>query len=370
MADKAQSGIVRDLEARDMADVARLFQATFRGSRKPSSDLASYLSQAFLSHPWVEPDITSKVFVGPDDRVSGFVGVFPARMELEGRPLRAAVAGSMVVEDARANPLAGARLLRGVLTGPQDLSLTETANETALGMWQKAGHPLDTGYSLNWLRILRPSAAMLDMAARKSAPINMLLPFGRIADRAFGLLPGTGFAPAKAGSGRLTFKDATPAEFADALLTIAQHYPLRPRWDEPSLAWFLSHAEQKRNFGHPEWRIGRSANGRVAAAYAYFTKPGRIGSVLQALSAPGSEAELVDDLFAHAFEMGASGLRGAAHPWLLPALMSRKTVFFGRTFYVAQARDKTLLEPVRSGRALISGLAGESWTRLIGDRFE
>jgi hypothetical protein len=44
-------------------------------------------------------------------------------------------------------------------------------------------------------------------------------------------------------------------------------------------------------------------------------------------------------------------------------------MFYGRSFYVAHARDKTLLEPIAQGRALISGLAGESWTRLIGDRF-
>jgi hypothetical protein len=50
--------------------------------------------------------------------------------------------------------------------------------------------------------------------------------------------------------------------------------------------------------------------------------------------------------------------------------MSRKTLFYGRTFYISHARDKALLEPVRSGRALISGIAGESWTRLIGDRFD
>jgi hypothetical protein len=79
---------------------------------------------------------------------------------------------------------------------------------------------------------------------------------------------------------------------------------------------------------------------------------------------------MVDDLFAHAYEMGCSGIRGGGHPWLIPTLMSRKTIFYGRSFFVAQARDKSLLEPIRSGQALISGLAGESWTRLIGDRFD
>jgi hypothetical protein len=370
MAGQRQAGIIRDFEMEDIGDVARLFQVTFRASHKPSADLKAHLEQAFFAHPWAEPDIRSKVFTGPDGRAVGFVGVFPARLELEGRPLRAALAGSMVVEDPKGNPLAGARLLRAVLSGPQDISLTETANHTALGMWQKAGYPLDTGYSFNWLRVLRPASAMLDIVARRAAPAGLLLPFGRMADRAAGLLRQVPFEPQRSGQSRTVFTDVPLDAFRDALLALARHYPLHPRWDETSLDWFLRQAEEKRKFGFPEWRVGHSPNGSIAGAYAYFSRPGGIAWVLQALCAPGTEGELVEDMFVHAHAMGASGLRGAAHPWLIPALMSRKTLFYGRTFYIAQARDKALLEPIRDGRALISGIAGESWTRLIGDRFD
>jgi hypothetical protein len=370
MAGKAQAGYVRDFEAGDVADVARLFQTTFRRSGKPSPDLQNYLQDAFLAHPWSEPGIASKVFCGAGDRVSGFVGVFPARLELDGRAVSAAFAGSMVVDDPKSNPLAGARLLRSFLAGPQDLSLTETANQTALGMWQKAGYAAETAYSLNWLRILRPAAASVDVLARAASPARLLFPLGRIADRISGIMRVAPFQPSPRAASRITFADVPVAEFGNALLALAQHYPLRPQWDEDSLSWFLRQAESKRTFGYPEWRVGRSPDGSIVAAYAYFGEPGRIGWVLQALAKPPLEAELVDDLFAHAYASGCSGLRGAAHPWLLPALMSRKTMFYGRSFYVAHARDKTLLEPIAQGRALISGLAGESWTRLIGDRFD
>ncbi len=370
MTDRAKAGTIRDFERGDIEAVARLFQSTFRGSRKASPDLSAYLKDAFFSHPWLDADISSKVFVGEDGRIAGFVGVFPALFQYEGRPLRAAFAGSMVVEDPKANPLAGARLLRAVLSGPQDITLTETANQTALGMWQKAGYPLDVGYSLNWLRIFRPASAALDLAGRKLAPARMLLPLGRIADRAASLVRWTPLEPPRLAQMRVTFTDARLEEFEEAVLALVGHYPLRPAWDRASLNWFLEQAEQKRNFGYPEWRVGRNVTGKVSAAYVYFAQPGGIGWVLQALAAPGAGPELVDDMFVHAHAMGASGLRGAAHPWLLPALMSRKTLLYGRTFYVAQASDKALLEPIRRGEALISGLAGESWTRLIGDRLD
>ncbi|RWX76883.1 hypothetical protein EPK99_14525 [Neorhizobium lilium] len=370
MADKTQAGIVRNVEAGDINAVARLFQATFRGSNRSSADLSAYLRDVFLSHPWADPDIMSKVFVGPGDRISGFVGVFPTRLELDGRPLRGALAGSLVVEDPKANPLAGARLLRSFLAGPQDISLTETANSTALGMWQKAGYALEPGYSMNWLRILRPVSAAVEVLARRRAPATLLRPFGRIADRGAALVRATPFRPAERKVSKITFRDVSREEFGKALLALVSNYLLRPRWDDGSLSWFLAQAEHKRSFGYPEWRVGFAPDGRPVAAYVYFARPGEIGWLLQALSVPNAIVQMTDDLFAHAYEIGCSGIRGAAHPWLIPALMSRKTIFYGRSFYVAHAREESLMEPIKSGQALISGLAGESWTRLMGDRFD
>ncbi|MGK6317078.1 hypothetical protein [Neorhizobium sp. DT-125] len=368
MTAKTEAGTVRDFERGDVEPVARLFQETFRNSKTQSPSLSAYLEEAFFNNPWAEPDIRSKVFAAADGRISGFVGVFPARLEFDGRPLRAAFAGSLMVENPRENPLAGARLVRAFLSGPQDISLTETANQTALGMWQKAGHPLDPGYSLNWLKVLRPASTGVQLLERHVGIARLLRPFGRMADRATALVGKASFHPAQ--GGKLAFRDVTPAEFGKALLVLKDVYPLKPRWEADNIGWFLDQAEQKRKFGYPEWRVGYGAGDRPLAAYVYFTEPGAIGWVLQAVSAPAAAGELVDDLFAHAHGLGCAGLRGAAHPWLTPALMTRRAFFYSRSFYVAAARDKSLLEPVRAGQALISGLAGEGWMRLIGDRFD
>ncbi|MFB9950000.1 hypothetical protein ACFFP0_14140 [Rhizobium puerariae] len=368
MSGKTDAGTIRDFERGDVEAVARLFLKTFRGSKAQSASLGTYLKEAFFDHPWSEPDIRSKVFVEGTGGISGFVGVFPARLEFQGRPLRAAFASSLMVENPRENPLAGARLVRAFLAGPQDISLTETANRTALGMWQKAGYPLDPGYSMNWLRILRPVSMGVQVLERRFAPARLLRPFGRIADRVPPLLARMPSVPPY--GGKLTFRDVTPEAFGEALLALKDFYPLRPRWDTENIGWFLGQAGQKLNFGYPEWRVGYAADNRPLAAYVYFTRPGGIGWVLQALAAPPVAGDLVDDLFAHAYELGCAGLRGAAHPWLTSALMTRRTLFHARSFYIAHARDKALLEPVKAGQALVSGLAGEGWTRLIGDRFD
>lgn len=364
------AGEVRNLEQDDLPSVAKLFQKTFRRSEPFRPAMIPYLRQVFFEHPWYDEEIRSKVYVGAGGNVEGFIGVFPSRLEYQGRSLRAAFAGSMMVSRHDENPLAGARLLRAFLSGPQDISLTETANALALGMWQKLALPLDIAYSLNWLRVLRPTGAAVQVAEKKLRAARILRPFGTLADA---LVEKSGFARFRAppaGAGRLNFWDASRAEFSKAVLTLGEGFPLRPQWDEASLEWFMEHARTKRHFGEPVWRIAESRNGQLVGCYAYYGRRGGIGWLLQALCAPSAAGELVDDLFAHADATGCVAIRGAGHPWLTPELISRKTFFYGRAFFVAHAKDKGLLEPIRAGQGLISGLAGENWTRLIGDEFE
>ncbi len=366
-----KSGGVRDLEQEDLPSVAGLFQKTFRSSEPIRPTMISYLRQIFFEHPWCDEDIRSKVFVGAGGDVEGFVGVFPSRLQLDGRPVRAAFAGSMMVDRHEENPLAGARLLRAFLSGPQDISLTETANALALGMWQKLALPLDIAYSLNWLRVFRPAGAAIQVAERKLKAMRLLRPVGSLAD---GIADRTGLggfrAPPLVGTGRVNFWDASREEFSEAVLKLGEAFPLRPQWDDASLRWFMDHAQTKRQFGAPVWRIAESRSGQLVGCYAYYGRPGGIGWLLQALCAPSAAGELVDDLFAHADASGCVAIRGAGHPWLTPELISRKTLFYGRAFFVAHAKDKSLLEPIKAGQGLISGLAGENWTRLIGDEFD
>jgi hypothetical protein len=369
MTDKA--GGVRDLEKEDLPSVAALFQKTFRSTEPVRPSMIEYLREAFFDHPWYDEQIRSKVFIDSSGSLQGFIGVFPSRLEVNGRPIRAAFAGSMMVDRHEQNPLAGARLLRAFLAGPQDISLTETANSLALGMWQKLGFPLDVAHSLNWLRILRPTGTAVQVAERGVKAARFLRPVASLSDGMIERMGVKSFRvpPAQAG-GRVNFRDASREEFAEALLKLSSLFPMRPQWDRASLDWFMDHAQQKRQFGKASWRIAESRSGDLVGCYAYHGRPRGIGWLLQAICAPKFAGDLVDDLFAHADAAGCVAIRGAGHPWLTSELISRKTLFYGRAFFVAHAKDKSLLEPIKAQQALISGLAGENWTRLIGDDFD
>src|SRR5215470_18282184 len=152
---------VRACTPDDMAAVAGLFQRTFRHARRAApAPLTAYLRELYFEHPWRDPALTSKVFVA-DGAVRGFIGILPLRLAFRGSTLRAAVAGSLMVERPQENPLAGARLMRAYMTGPQDLSLSDSANAVSLGLWERLGGKTVAMESMEWVRAFRPARAAL-----------------------------------------------------------------------------------------------------------------------------------------------------------------------------------------------------------------
>src|SRR5262245_2104408 len=131
---------VRPLEPDDLDAVARLFQKRFRDPKRPAPpSLISYLGEVFLAHPWQDPEIRSRVHVSPGGLLDGFIGVFPSRVRLKARTVRAAIAGSLMVDEPESKPFAGAKLLHAFCSGPQEISISETCNSLAQAMWSRLG---------------------------------------------------------------------------------------------------------------------------------------------------------------------------------------------------------------------------------------
>src|SRR5690606_7022566 len=143
---------------------------------------------------------------------------------------------------------------------------------------------LDVGYSLNWIRNVRPAAAAVNLLSMMSGVTGRLRPVRAMADTAAqkARLSPRRARPLPSARGVL-LRDAMPAESRDAALVLNGAYPLRPQWDPQSLDWFIGQASQKRKYGLPSWRIGETRSGKLAAAYVYFGRPGGIGWLLQAL---------------------------------------------------------------------------------------
>lgn len=363
---------IRPVTAQDLPAVALLFQRLLRSDGIEPRALADYLKTLFLEGPNYDPDMPSKVHMRDDGSVSGFFGIFPLVMEHSGRTLRAAVCGTFMVEAREDDPFAGARLLRDVLSGPQDLSFTETSNDLSTALWRKVNGHVLPDYSLEWLRILRPASFIVDRAAERLPAARLITPLLRPIDAWAqrrksdwaGYVPETGHADA------FNDADVSEDEAAELIPTFLRQFALRPQWDAERLRYMLAEARQKALHGERILRVVRArSTGTPVGLFLYYGDEGRLGRVVQIMSLPGREGTVIDRMLRHADSRNMPALRGRTQPALLGAMLGRKIAFVHASSTIVHSRHPELVEAFTSGRAFINGLAGEGWTRLIGDRF-
>ncbi|MDH6233977.1 hypothetical protein M2281_004590 [Mesorhizobium soli] len=367
-------GEIRALQQADISAVAELFQRILRKTSQPATHaLETYLTGLFIEAPDRDPEIGSLVHVLDDGRVSGFIGVMPLPMLAEGRSVRAAVCGSLMVDNHADDPFAGARLMRAFLSGPQDVTLTETANDISTAMWRKLRATVLPDYSLEWLRIIRPAGFVAEMATKAVGAARLLSPLARPIDSLIRRgEPGPRWSSLAAAIPEETLPsvDADDETTATLLTKWTEGYAVRPLWQPENLHQMVAEASSKALYGEMVRRVVMTRDGRPLGLFLYHGDPGRIGRVMQILAAPGRIGETIDSMLAHASERGMLALRGRTQPVLLNAMLGRRFAFFHTSSSVVHARDPTLLEPFLAGKAFFNGFAGESWSRLIGDRFD
>lgn len=368
---------IRPLEAADIPAVAGLFQRVFRDRDKtPPPALTAYLRHHYLEAPDCDPQISPLVHVAGDGTISGFIGVNALPMSFEGRKLRAAVCSSLMVERRDSDPMAGARLLKAFLAGPQDLSLSETASEVSAQMWAKLRGVTLAQYSLDWIRVIRPSGFMLTLVSRRIRAARLLGPLASGMDRYlrrwmrgndlrwFGIPEG--WNP----KGGLKVTEVDQAGFAAVVEPLTRQFALRPDWSEAQLARFIAEASEKPDIGEPVLASVSTPGGTPIGAFFYHLRPGGIARVLQLLAAPGQAGPVIDCLIGHAAGRGAVGLRGRTQPALLEAMLGRRIGFLHLASTVVHSREPALVSAYQNAQGFFNGLAGEDWNRLIGGRFD
>lgn len=350
-----------------------MFQRILRKERRaPTVALVAYLERLFLDPPHADPDITSYVYTRGDGKVSGFIGVLPQPFLVGGKPVRGAVCGSFMVDGHQEDPFAGARLLRKMLSGPQEISLTETANHISTGMWRKLHGSVLPNYSLEWLRIIRPAGFLAEVTAGAVAAARILKPLAWPADA----LIRRGSAnmrwsrvPAAGLTGKvLASTEADDEQTAHLIRQFTESYAVRPQWQPRALDRMVAETRIKSLYGGTVRRLVLRG-GQPVGLFLYFGDAGRVGRAVQVLSAPGQAGAVIDSMVADAADRGLVALRGRTRPDLLDAMMGRRFAFIHTSSTIVHTRNPELMEAIGQGRAFLNGFAGESWSRLIGDDF-
>jgi len=365
---------VRPFVAADVAAVTKLYYRILRNKgHAPPQRLHDYMRSFYLDGLFRDAHIPSLVHTTDDGRISGFVGVHVVPYLLDGKRLRAAFCGALMVEDHAVDPMAGARLLKSFLDGPQDLSFSETANAVSQSMWEKLRGNVLTAYSMEWFRVLRPSGFSLALASEKIPFLGGLKPLTRMVDARLASKAGANSlgihvnAPAQAG---LATTETDRQTFADQVRQFSEDCAARPDWSGGYLEHVLETALDKPGFGKPVMAVVRTKSGEPVGAFLYHVKPGGIGRALQVMAKPKHCGTVLERLFADALARGAVGLRGRISPEILEAAPGRSLGFATVSSTVIHSRNPEFTAPFLAGDCFLTGLAGERWNHFFGNDFK
>jgi hypothetical protein len=367
-----EPNLIRPFLSDDVPRVASLFMRVFRKSKDtPSSELIDYLSNLYLQAPWHDPECGSLVHIGADGLVNGFMGVIQLNMRFEHRFLRAGVMGAFMVEKNEINRGVGARLLRTYLNGPQDVFFSDTANQISLTFAQKLKFAILHGHSLEWIKVLQPSVAALQLCKRKWSRlrVNSIYPFARMSD----LLTRRFFqnsALFRCDMEKSQDHIITDAEFITIAPKLIEHYQLKPDWSQSELSWLLYQARLKKRNGSLELHAVYEAGGKLLGCYVLYAEKNNIAYVLNMLSVKGKQEHIVGAVIKRVKEIGCAAVRGTVQPGCMEGLFRMPGVFYRHNgAMVAKATDPAIMDAIQSGRIFLGGLTGENWTRLSSDVF-
>jgi hypothetical protein len=353
---------IRPLERSDLPEVANLYEHVARsGSWRAPAGLAGYFEDTFLDYPWADPEIPSLVYA-EDGRITGFLGSNVRRFTYDGDPVRLAISGQLVTDPEVRSRAAGAFLLKRYLDGPQDLTITDTASDTARRIWEGlGGETLHLG-SIGWARLFSPLRSVWDFRSRSHrGRLTPVVRPGLPAVDAVGSLVAR--RALKVDASESVTEPLTPEAMGDNLEAITRPYRLRPAYDDRAgTAWLLEQIARVRERGELIARLVRTSDGRAQGWFVYYHRPGGIAQALGVAGAGDDVGDVLDALLADARARGAVAVQGRVEPHLLERLPARRALFHKSGYLpLIHSRRPELLHAIHSGRALLTRVAGEWW---------
>jgi len=349
---------VRPFEESDIPQVADVHRAAFR--RDDASDLAEYrdyFTQVFLDT--ADHRISSLVFQESNGRVTGFLGLVPRLVTLDGRRYQAAVSSQFIVDPAGHVGLVALRLAKAYLEGPQDLSIADEANDVSRKIWEGLGGSTALLLSMYWTRVLRPARVALSFlrGRRRMAPLAvMAAPAATLTDSITVRLPGS------------QLRLSSPAVVAEPLCAgraLANSAAaggdgiLRVEYDQAAFQALLDRVAVRARDGRVLSALVKSGSA-IAGWYIAYVGADGVAEVAQLSATPSTVHAVLDRLFFDAWQAGADSVSGRLDPRFMQALSDKYCLFHRRGPWVLiHARQPELVRALESGATCLSRFDGE-----------
>jgi len=361
---------VRPLAKDDIAQVADLYWTVLRERKGPTPPaVQSFLQELYFTNPWIDSTLPSLVY-DEKGKIAGFLGVVPRKMSLRGEPVRIAYGGNFVVAPEFRNTLAGLHLLRTYMAGGQELSQTDSANDTSRALLERLGFTTIMPFSLHWVRPLRPAncltyaIAHLSESSLTAALAFASKPFCSAVDSMATRLSSSPFRQRES---QLQAAELDVETLLRCLTEFRGEYSLWHEYDAPALTWLLSFMERMKGHGDRLRKLVlRDAGGRIVGWYIYYRTPGGFGDVAQIGGARRHVKEILDHLFYDAWSYGAIAVHGIVDRRWMDDFSGKNCFFTCRGGWtVAHSRKPSFLELLNRGDAFLSRLDGE-WCLAFG----
>ena len=346
---------IRPFEREDLPPVVKLLGDHLEGW---DGDVG-LIQAAFLDHPWVDPDTPSLVIVDDGGKPTGFIGVHPRRIEFEGRVVKGACCTHLVVHpDSRAAG-GGAQLVRQVMSGPQELTWSDTTVPVVARMWAVFGGRIDYGRAADWLIVLRPMRwAARALGGRIRGPAADRRAPGRRRSRS--RLPPADAEGAPPTPPEVSGADATVAEIVAAQPEVTRRLALYVPYDEAALDFTLARIE---GTGKRVVRRLVRRGGRPIGWYVYLAQPGGVSRVIHLAAAARDADHVLGELIDHAREAGSAAVSGRYEPHIDAAVRARLAILGLNSRPAMRARDTKVGLALAGDTSLLTRLDGE-WNLL------
>ena len=258
--------------------------------------------------------------------------------------------------DPASRGLGGVQLVKAFLSGPQDLSFADLANDVSRRLWEGLGGFVSIVHSLYWTQPLRPAR----FNAAKSA-------HGLVARSL-----ATGWRPVSWAIDRLSASwhpvdglQGTPLT-ATVMATHADEVfdctGLRAEYDERSTEWLLRQVAARRDLGELRGVALRDPQGTVVGWHLYYVNAGGVGQVVQVAARKERYGDVLDSLFYDAWQRGLTALSGRLESPLLAALGERGRGYDRQgPWALVHSPRADVLAAMQRGDAHLSRLDGEWW---------
>jgi hypothetical protein len=357
-----RAGEVRPFVEADIPQVARLHRSVFRPARRDSAGLdayRAYFMHVFLQNPSGLVALPSLVYQEDDGRITGFLGIVPRLMTMHGKRVQAAIGSQFVADPSSRVGFVAVRLAKAFLEGPQDLSITDEANDTTRRMWEGLGGTTSLLHSMYWTRPLRPAQLVRSWLSKRRtlAPVAaMVAPLTALADTIASRTSSSPFCASAPRGSADVFREDT---FLQHVARLAGVGSLRVDYDERAFHWLMDRAGQRKTDGRLHAAIIRN-EGAILGWYVFHLDRDRGADVLQIAATSSSIQDVLDHLFHQAGQRGAIAVTGRMEPRFLQALSDNYCFFHRRGPWVlVHARRPELVRCFQNENAFFSRLDGE-----------